>query len=100
MHDDPTLLRVEKSQIVSEFGFTLGRNVTEEESLGNIRYFLVRGEKDKSKPFIGEVKFLNIKVWPTIFGSPSKLYAVVAGESGGYKLDDRDFGLSRFLSGE
>jgi hypothetical protein len=53
INDDQQLMQVEKSQVVSEFGFTLGKNVTEEESLGNIKYFLPKSEKDKAKPFLG-----------------------------------------------
>jgi hypothetical protein len=34
-----------------------------------------------------------------IFGSTSKLFAVV-GEGGGYKLEDKDFGLIKWLSGD
>jgi len=47
------LIQVEKYQVVNEFGFTLGKNVTEEESLGNIKYFLPKSDKDKQKPFLG-----------------------------------------------
>lgn len=50
---DQNLLKIEKTQIVSEFGFNLGRNITEEESLGNIKYFLTKGEKDKARPYLG-----------------------------------------------
>ena len=53
INQDPSLIQVEKFQVVSEFGFTMGKNVTEEESLGNIKYFLPKSEKDKTKPFLG-----------------------------------------------
>jgi hypothetical protein len=53
IQDDPALIQVEKHQVVSEFGFSLGKNVTEEESLGNIKYFLPKNDKDKQKPFLG-----------------------------------------------
>ena len=53
INEDETLIQVEKNQVVSEFGFTMGKNVTEEESLGNIKYFLPKSEKDKGKPFLG-----------------------------------------------
>jgi hypothetical protein len=33
-----------------------------------------------------------------IFGSSSKLFAIV-GESAGYKLEDKDFGLIKWLFG-
>lgn len=98
INQDQNLLKIEKMQIVTEFGFTLGKNITEEESLGNIKYFLVKAEKDKGKPYLGEFKFLSIKIWPSIFGSASKLFAVV-GEGGGYKLEDKDFGLTKWQSG-
>jgi hypothetical protein len=99
INQDQSLLKIEKMQIVAEFGFTLGKNITEEESLGNIKYFLSKAEKDKARPYLGEFKFLSIKIWPSIFGSTSKLFAVV-GEGGGYKLEDRDFGLTKWQSGE
>lgn len=53
IYEDSTLMQIEKNQIVTEFGFTMGKNVTEEESLGNIKYFLVKSDKDKPKPFLG-----------------------------------------------
>jgi len=55
----------------------LGKNITEEESLGSIKYFVMKSEKDREKSFLGEMKFLSMKVWPSIFGSSSKLYAIV-----------------------
>ena len=100
--EDINLMQIEKNQIVTEFGFTLGKNFTEEESLGNIKSFLSKSDKDKPKPFVGEFKFINGKIWPLVFGSASKLFAIVptAGESGGYKLEDKDFGLTKWLSGD
>ena len=57
-----------------------------------MKYFVVKSEKDKEKPFIGEFKFLNVRVWPIIFGSNCKLFAIV-GDGAGYKLEDKDFGI-------
>lgn len=53
IHQDPSTLRIEKSQIMADFGFNLGKNITEEESLGNMKYFILKNDKDKGKPFIG-----------------------------------------------
>jgi hypothetical protein len=63
---------------------------------------LPKSEKDKAKPFLGEFKFINSKLWPCLFGSSSKLFAILPspGDSGGYKLEDKDFGLTRWLSGD
>ena len=80
----------------------MGKNVTEEERFGNIKYFLPKSEKDKSKPFLGQFKFLNGKLWPCLFGSTAKLFAILpsGGDAGGYKIEDKDFGLTKWISGE
>jgi hypothetical protein len=36
-------LKVEKAQVVQDFGYNIGKNIAEEESLGNIKYFIVKG---------------------------------------------------------
>ena len=64
-----------------------------------MKYFIAKSEKDKGKAFLGEFKFLYVRVWPTVFGSASKLFAIV-GEGGGYKLEDKDFGLTKWISGQ
>jgi hypothetical protein len=41
-------------------------------------------------------------MWPCVFGSTGKLFAILpsGGDAGGYKIEDKDFGLTRWISGE
>ena len=41
-------------------------------------------------------------MWPCLFGSTAKLFAILpsGGDSGGYKIDDKDFGLIKWISGD
>ena len=46
------------------------------------------------------MKLLNSRIWPSVFASSCKLFAIVSDTSAAsYKLEDLDFQMTKFLSG-